>query len=195
MLGPYYKSMIFIRRFAYRIYLKIRFKNAHIGNGFQTDAFFDLSLHKKSKLKIGDNCIFKSKTKSNFVGINKKMSIRVCENADLLIGNNCGFSGTSIYSSKKIQIGDFCNFGGNTFIWDTDFHPLGFISRRIHKIEEINSSPIIIGEDVFIGANSIILKGVQIGSRAIIGAGSVVSKNIPSDEIWAGNPVKFIRKI
>ena len=55
--------------------------------------------------------------------------------------------------------------------------------------------PIIVGDDVFVGANSIILKGVIIGARVIIGAGSVVTKNIPSDEIWAGNPAKFIRKV
>jgi acetyltransferase-like isoleucine patch superfamily enzyme len=57
------------------------------------------------------------------------------------------------------------------------------------------SEPIVIGDDVFIGANSIVLKGVNIGDRSIIGAGSVVSKNIPADEIWAGNPIKFIKRI
>jgi len=147
------------------------------------------------KLKIGDQCIFRSKTKSNFVGINKKVSIGVTKNAELIIGDNCGFSGTSIYAAKSIIIGNFCNFGGNTFIWDTDFHPLDFRARRIHKVEAIKTAPIVIGNDVFVGANTIILKGVTIGDRAIIGAGSVVTKNIPADEIWGGNPAKFIRKI
>ena len=52
-----------------------------------------------------------------------------------------------------------------------------------------------IENNVFIGANSMILKGVKIGDRSIIGAGSVVTKNVPSDQIWAGNPAKFIREI
>jgi len=52
-----------------------------------------------------------------------------------------------------------------------------------------------IEDNVFIGANCIILKGVKIGDRSIIGAGSVVTKNVPSDQIWAGNPAKFIREI
>jgi acetyltransferase-like isoleucine patch superfamily enzyme len=195
MLESLYNFLIIFRRYFYRFYIKIRFKNVFIGNGFHTDSFFNLSLHKNCILQINNNCVFTSKTKTNYVGINKKISIRVCENAELIIGNNCGFSGTSIYASKSITIGNYCNFGGNTFIWDTDFHPLHYKDRRIHKISEITSLSIKIGDDVFIGANSIILKGVTIGSRTIIGAGSVVTKDIPSDEIWAGNPIKFIRKI
>lgn len=52
----------------------------------------------------------------------------------------------------------------------------------------------VINDNVFIGARCIILKGVTIGSKSIIGAGSVVTKNIPEGEIWAGNPAKFIKK-
>ena len=113
----------------------------------------------------------------------------------LSIGDHCGFSGTSIFVANKITIGSYCNFGGNTAIWDTDFHSLEFQDRRIHNVSTIKNAPIFIGDDVFVGANSIILKGVTIGDRVIIGAGSVVTKSIPADEIWAGNPAKFIRKI
>ena len=56
-------------------------------------------------------------------------------------------------------------------------------------------APVVIGGNVFIGARCIILKGVTIGENSIIGAGSVVTKSIPANEIWAGNPAKFIRKI
>lgn len=56
-------------------------------------------------------------------------------------------------------------------------------------------NPVVIKNGVFIGANSIILKGVTIGEKAIVGAGSVVTRSIPDGEIWAGNPAKFIRKI
>ncbi|MEI3417887.1 MAG: DapH/DapD/GlmU-related protein [Blautia sp.] len=56
-------------------------------------------------------------------------------------------------------------------------------------------NPVVIKNGVFIGANSIILKGVTIGEKAIIGAGSVVTRSIPDGEIWAGNPARFIRKI
>jgi len=151
-----------------------------------------LSVGKYAKVNIGEDIIFRSATKYNFVGINKPVSIAVANNAEFSIGNNSGFSGTSIFASKKIVIGKNCNFGGNTFIWDTDFHSLEYKARRINDYSKVKNASVYIGNDVFVGANSIILKGVTIGDRVIIGAGSVVCKDIPADEIWAGNPVRFI---
>jgi acetyltransferase-like isoleucine patch superfamily enzyme len=146
------------------------------------------------KFMIGKNVTFNNSITSNYVGLFKQCTIYVHKEGSLMIGDNSGFSGVSIYCSNKIKIGQYVNIGGNVCIWDTDFHPLGFKERRVNNEVKIQSVPISIGDDVFIGANSIILKGVNIGDRAIIGAGSVVSKNIPSDEIWAGNPARFIRK-
>jgi acetyltransferase-like isoleucine patch superfamily enzyme len=100
----------------------------------------------------------------------------------------------SIYCAESITIGNYVNCGGNVSIWDTDFHPLEKEARRHHELNSIKKAPIVIEDDVFIGANSIILKGVHIGAAAIIGAGSVVTKNIPAGETWAGNPAKFIRR-
>ncbi len=144
---------------------------------------------------IGQGIKFRSTTKSNFVGIYKPCSLFVARNATLRIGNNSGFSGISIFCSSSISIGDYVNCGGNVSIWDTDFHPLDYEKRRIHDLAEIRSGPVKIGNDVFIGANSIILKGVTIGNKSIVGAGSVVTKNIPEGEIWSGNPAKYIRSI
>ena len=94
------------------------------------------------------------------------------------------------------------NIGGNCLIIDTDSHQIDFLARRGEKKPQkdnlyttIQSAPIIIEDDVWIGANTIILKGVTIGARSVIGAGSVVTKNIPSDCIAAGNPCKVIKEI
>ena len=81
-------------------------------------------------------------------------------------------------------------------MFTTDFHSLDSIIRassedQKHKI----CAPVVIEHNVFIGARCIILKGVTIGENSIVGAGSVVTKSIPANEIWAGNPAKFIRKI
>lgn len=195
MLGAYYKISIFINSFLIKSYLKMRFKNVKWSKGIEVRGGILIKIHSSSILSVGDNCIFNSNSKYNLVGINKKVTIRVRDNAELSIGRNCGFSGTSIFAASKIVIGDYCNFGGNTFIWDTDFHPLDFVERRVHNVQRIKSLPIAIGNDVFVGANSIILKGVKVGDRSVIGAGSVVTKDIPADEIWAGNPARFIRKI
>lgn len=83
--------------------------------------------------------------------------------------------------------------GGGTCIYDTDFHPLSPEDRLADKNENTVNSPVVIESNVFIGANSTILKGVTIGKNSIIGACSVVTKNIPPNEIWAGNPAKFIK--
>lgn len=57
------------------------------------------------------------------------------------------------------------------------------------------TKPVIIKDGAFIGTDCIILKGVTIGEKSVIGAGSVVTKSVPDGEIWAGNPAKFIRKV
>ncbi len=195
MLGIIYNSKSFFYSAILKFYLKLRFKNVSIGTRFKVFGHLHLSLKKHSIIRIGENLTLKSNTIYNYVGINKPCSIAVGNHAQLIIGNNCGMSGTTIYAAAKITIGDYCNFGGNTFLWDTDFHPIDYKERRIHNVEKIATASISIGNDVFIGANSIILKGVNVGDRAVIGAGSVVVKDVPADEIWAGNPARFIKKI
>jgi acetyltransferase-like isoleucine patch superfamily enzyme len=155
----------------------------------------ELIIKNNGHCELGQNVTFKSKLSSNYVGLTKKCSVFVEPGAKLTIGDNSGFSGISIYCSKSIAIGSYVTCGGNVSIWDTDFHPLDFRERRIHKTTAIVSSCVEIGNDAFLGANSIVLKGVRIGNRSIIGAGSVVVKTVPDDEIWAGNPARFIRKI
>ena len=68
-------------------------------------------------------------------------------------------------------------------------------SDRGADIQDVKSAPIIIGDYVFIGARCVICKGIEIGERSIIAAGSIVTKNIPAGEIWGGSPAKFIKKI
>jgi len=144
---------------------------------------------------IGDGVTFNSRLTSNMVGLFKRCTVFVDDGAELRIGSGSGLSGVSIYCTTKIGIGNNIACGGNVSIWDTDFHSMDFVQRRDNiNREKIKKSPITIGNDVFIGACSIILKGLTIGDRSIIGAGSVVTKSIPSDEIWAGNPARFIRK-
>ena len=94
----------------------------------------------------------------------------------------------------KLTIGNNVKIGACVLLIDTDTHPIDYEVRRTSN-EGTKSAPIVIEDDVWIGAHSIVLKGVTIGARSIIGAGSVVTKDIPSDCIAAGNPCKVIRKI
>lgn len=115
--------------------------------------------------------------------------------SSIVIGNNVGISGSTICARERITIGDNVLIGSGCIITDGDAHPIGWEDRKEGRNEKINSAPISIGNDVFIGARSIILKGVTIGDRSVIGAGSVVTKNVPADCIFAGNPAKEIKKL
>jgi acetyltransferase-like isoleucine patch superfamily enzyme len=114
--------------------------------------------------------------------------------ASIRIGAHVGISGGSICAADTVTIGDGTLLGANVTVADTDFHPI-----NPHKRQESGqhgaSAAVAIGRNVFIGTNSIILKGVHIGDNAVIGAGSVVTKSIPADVIAAGNPCRPIRSL
>jgi acetyltransferase-like isoleucine patch superfamily enzyme len=168
--------------------------NITIGRNIRVYGKVLLAVHRSAKVSIGNNVVFRSATRYNFAGINKPVSIHVGLNAELFIGDNSGFSGTSIFCSTSITIGAYCNFGANTNIWDTDFHPLNHLQRR-EGHQGVFSKPVCVKDDVFVGAYAIILKGSLINERTVIGAGSVVSGRLEGDSVYAGNPAKFIKKL
>ncbi len=84
--------------------------------------------------------------------------------------------------------------GSGCLITDTDAHPIDWEDRRNGKLDKVVRKPVHIGNDVFIGARSIILKGVTIGDRSIIGAGSVVTRDVPPDSVAVGNPAIVISR-
>lgn len=171
-------------------FYKMTFNHVTYGRNIKVNGIFYLNLY--GDVKMGDNIKFNNHTVFNFAGINRPTSISVSKDASLIIGDNCGFSGTSIFCSKQISIGENCIFGVNTSIWDTDFHD---INRRVpDDLNNTKSKPIIIQDNVFIGANTIILKGVTIGEGAVIGAGSIVTNDVEAFTINAGSPCKMINK-
>lgn len=115
----------------------------------------------------------------------------------LTIGDNAGISATVISCSDKITLGNGVNIGSGSIIMDSNFHSTNpkLRGERKEKMSDIKTAPIVIGDNVFIGAHSIILKGVSIGENSIIAAGSVVVKSVPANQIWGGNPAKFIREV
>ena len=81
-------------------------------------------------------------------------------------------------------------------MFTSDFHSLDPIIRAGGE-DQANKkrAPVVLCDNLFIGAHSTILKGVTVGENSIVGAGSVVTKNIPANQIWGGNPAKFIRNL
>ncbi len=130
----------------------------------------------------------------NIIGGDTRSSISISKQAKLEIGDNFRMSNSAIHCAERITIGNNVMIGGSCKIWDTDFHPLDKEKRLSSPNEDYATKPIVIGDDVFVGGFSIVLKGTQIGKNSIIGAASVVSGVVPPNEIWAGNPAKFIKK-
>lgn len=155
-----------------------------------------VSVSLKGTMRVGSGLIFNSGKLFNMIGRQQQCFFVVGKDATLVIGDNVGLSSTAIVCHKSIEICDNVRIGGGVVIYDTDFHSLDVSERaNIPEIENARKGNVRIENGVFIGAHSIILKGVTIGQSSIIGAGSVVSKSIPPNEIWAGNPAIFIRKI
>ena len=181
-----------IPRYIYFKLINTIYQRWQFGQRIYWGMFSTIIFSPKSYINIGNDVVFSNSLYNPT--ISEKCNLVVANNAILTIGNNSGFSGVSLNCSKKIIIGNNLVCGGNVSIWDTDFHQLDS-SERIRNIGIVNTKEIKIGDDVFIGANSIILKGVKIGNRSIVGAGSVVRKDIPEDEVWIGNPAIFIKKL
>lgn len=191
-----------IKRFIHILFViwnmyKFKSKNTSIGKKFRAIGYVSLKIGKGSDVSIGDNFVLISGNMYNTIGRNIQSCIQIDDNAQLLIGNNVGMSNVSIWASHSIHIGNNVKVGADTIILDSDMHSLNYIQRRDYITDIANASKkaVIIGNDVFIGTRSIICKGVNIGDNSIVGAGSVVVKNIPKNEIWAGNPAKFIKTI
>lgn len=176
-----------------RNYIVFRIKYVDIGNKVKVRG--SIKIIGRGKITIKDGTVINSSPYANPVGGKQQTVFYVINNASLIIGENSGLSNSTICCSNSIIIGDNVKIGGGCEIYDTDFHSLDYLKRRKTLDDSIKSSPIKIGNDVFIGANSLILKGVEIGDCSIIGAGSVITKSVPKNEIWAGNPARFIRKI
>lgn len=156
-----------------------------------------IHISKNGSCSIGTQLILGNWYVNNASGISAKCKIEVRNNAQLIIGNNVGMTSTTIMCHEKITIGNNVMIGVGTHIYDTNFHNIDPVSRIKKKDpkETVRTSSVNIMDNVFIGAFSIILKGVTIGKNSVVAAGSVVAKSIPDNQIWGGNPAQFIKNI
>jgi len=115
---------------------------------------------------------------------------------EMEIGDNSSIAPyTTIFATYGVKIGENCLISSNCGISSYN-HVQNSLNRPSQKSEDfLHSKPVSIGNNVWIGMNSCILPGVTIGDNSIIGSGSVVTKDIPANEIWVGNPAKFIKKL
>lgn len=174
---------------------------------------------KNKKVTIGKNAILSEEAviqnlqnnKSN-ITIGNNTFVRgelliFAHGGKLEIGDWCYIGGqTKIWSAKNISIGDNVLISHNVNIHDNNAHPLNAVERakqyqeivttgHSNKYINLNEKAIIIKDNAWIGFNAIILKGVTIGEGAIVGAGSVVTEDVPDYAVVAGNPAQIIKRL
>lgn len=200
-MSLFYKVIRRICNNIQKVYAKQVSRLIFIGNNvayksFHTSGIPYVMVARGGKFSIGKNFAMNNGIKGNPIGCYERCTFFVDRGALLTIGDNVGMSQAALICHKSITIGNNVKIGGGVCIYDTDFHSLDPVVRRSSEdLKNRAEKPVVIGNDVFIGAKSIILKGVTIGENSVIGAGSVVTKSVPANQIWAGNPAKFIRNI
>ena len=205
----YVKALRFCSKISSSLYIgwnKIYFflNNIKYGKNFRVFNHLYLKIHVGALVQIGNNCTIMSGAGLNPLSRNIKTCIYVGKKATLKLGNDVGISSSTLWVKESVSIGNSVAIGADCIIMDTDAHNLDWKIRCSEETNEYGesvdmvtaaSAPIVIEDNVLVGARCIILKGVTIGARSIIGSGSIVTKDIPSDCIAAGNPCKVIKSI
>lgn len=173
------------------MYIETYMRGIQLGKGCAFVGKATFNVDNGGTLVIGRRNTFLSKETVNNIGLNHRCILSVTplvgNTCHLIIGDHCGFSGTSIWCFKEIIIGNNVRCGANTLIMDGDAH---FDDYRTSAPKSI-----IIKDNVFLGANVVVKKGVTIGENSVVGMNSVVTKDIPANSVAVGNPCKVIKQL
>jgi acetyltransferase-like isoleucine patch superfamily enzyme len=135
------------------------------------------------------------------------VSFALGENGSCKVGDFSLLNGAMIMCNSRIEIGKHCLISWNVGIADSDFHPLDAAQRRLDTMAlapfykdrpprpDIAAKPVFIKDNVWIGFNAVILKGVTIGENSVIAAGAIVTKDVPANVVFAGNPGVIVKHL
>ena len=175
------------------VHVLAAWRGIHLGVGCR---FFGVPILRRfpnSHIAVGRRCTFRSSKRSNLCGINRPCYICTIHPESLIsIGEECGFSATVISAALSISIGSRVLCGANTTITDTDWHALAPEGRAEASAA---MAPVVIEDDVWLGTDVIVLKGVTIGRNTVVAAGSIVVKSLPPNVLAAGRPAKVLRTL
>ena len=144
----------------------------------------------RGRIVIGDGVRLSGKSTIIFSNrLNARPELMIGD--DTFIGHDCALGIGSV-----LKIGRHCLIAGGVRLFDFDGHPLDAARRRAKEPTPPEGiRPIAIGDDVWIGAGAHVLKGVTIGPRSVVGAGAVVTKDVPADVVVAGNPARIVKRL
>jgi acetyltransferase-like isoleucine patch superfamily enzyme len=175
----------------------LRLKGVECGPGLVAYGLPFVARAPGSHIALGARVALCSSTSGNPLGVNHRVVLRTVTPAgEIRIGADSGLSGASICAARRVCIGAQCLVGANVAITDYDFHPVAPAQRRfVTDASAIGCAEVIIEDNVWIGMNVLILKGVRIGANSVIGAGSVVSRSVPPNCVAAGAPATVVRRM
>jgi acetyltransferase-like isoleucine patch superfamily enzyme len=168
-------------------------KRLHIQPNYSVWGSIRFIIYGPGSIVIGKNFHAVSTRKRSFMTLFSPCHIAIIGNGQIVLGDHVGLNGTTITARHRISIGDNTMIGPNTIILDHDGHVAWPPSERWTKSGPV--AEVVIENDVWIGMNCTILKGVKIGSGSIIAAGSVVTSDVDSNSLYAGNPARKIKSI
>jgi len=169
-------------------WLLFRMNGIRWGKGWKIYGLPILQIYRGSKVTIGDYLELRSNPSSNPLSPFHPVviSTRSAESV-LKIGDHFSMTGGSLVAEEKIIIGDGVMVGANSLIMDTDFHQL-IKSKKLTK-------PICIEDEVFLGTQTLVLKGTTIGKKSVVGAGSTVSGSFSGKSLIIGNSAKMLKRL
>ena len=175
----------------------LRAKGVQLGAGVRVLGLPVVARESRSTIAIGNNVVLTSALRMTALGVARPVILRtLAAGAEIVVGDDTGMSGATVCAIQSVRIGKRCLFGADVLVADTDFHEVDEIPRRYLPLPASEGKDaVVIGDDVFLGARSIVLKGVSIGNGSVIGAGSVVADDIPAGFVAAGNPARVIRAL
>lgn len=156
-----------------------------------------VSVEPGSSLRLDDGVTLCSDSRFTALGVARPVVLRTLyADSCLRIGENTGISGGVVCAAMRVEIGRDCLLGADVMVMDTDFHTVAPEGRRFNKRREaIGAAPVVIEDNVFIGAGARILKGVRVGRDSLIGAGAIVTRDVPPGSIVAGPSARVVRDL
>ena len=172
---------------------RIRLMGVMSGRGCSFAGAPSIKMVAGARIRLGNDVAIGSRFDANPLGLpHPTILAALMPDSYIEIGDGTGISGASIVARRSVVIGQRVMIGAGACIWDSDFHPLNPDARRENPTRDARTAPVIIEDDVFIGARALILKGVRVGRGAVVGAGAVVTKDVPPGQIVAGNPARVL---
>jgi len=189
-LYPRYARLLFWQAWGR---LRLRRAGVDCGSGLRLYGVPIIGSVRTGSIRIGRDVTLCSRSEDTALGVSRPVLLRtVAPEARIALGDGCGLSGTAICAAVSVSVGARCLFGADAMVVDTDFHPLHPHGRWHAPVSAAGSRAVSIGNDVFVGARVVILKGVRIGDGAVIGAGAVVTRDVPAYAVVAGNPARIV---